>query len=90
MEIKIIDYEGERIETGPIQLGKSDWPGIFIRGDNAFAFHMDLVSLIIGNANGFQVANIRCLMDLLEQCDLNMKHTKETRGQAKVADSSND
>ena len=26
-----------RPETGPMQFG-TDWPGVFIRGDNAFAF----------------------------------------------------
>jgi hypothetical protein len=29
-----IPYEGPRIETGPVQIGK-DWPGVFIRGDVA-------------------------------------------------------
>lgn len=24
-----------RVETGPIQIGDKDWPGVFIRGDNA-------------------------------------------------------
>lgn len=28
---------GNRPETGPMQFGQ-DWPGIFIRGDNALAF----------------------------------------------------
>jgi hypothetical protein len=33
-----------RVETGPIQFG-DDWPGTFIRGDNAFhyAFHLKLL-----------------------------------------------
>ena len=32
----------ERVETGPIQFG-DDWPGVFIRGDNAsyFAFVLE-------------------------------------------------
>jgi hypothetical protein len=34
-EIRKIDVELEsRVETGPVQFG-DDWPGIFIRGDNA-------------------------------------------------------
>ena len=28
-----------RVETGPVQFG-DDWPGVFIRGDNALAFAM--------------------------------------------------
>lgn len=30
-----------RPETGPMQFG-DDWPGVFIRGDNAFHFAMEL------------------------------------------------
>lgn len=30
-----------RPETGPMQFG-DDWPGIFIRGDNAMAYAMEL------------------------------------------------
>lgn len=33
--------EGGRVETGPVQFG-DDWPGIFIRGDNAFGYAMEL------------------------------------------------
>lgn len=29
--------EEERVETGPIQFGR-DWPGIFLRGDDAGPF----------------------------------------------------
>jgi hypothetical protein len=29
--------EGSRPETGPMKFG-DDWPGVFIRGDNAFAY----------------------------------------------------
>lgn len=31
-----VHHEGPRVETGPLQFG-DDWPGIFIRGDNALA-----------------------------------------------------
>lgn len=34
-----------RIETGPIQFG-DDWPGLFIRGDNAFYFAMSIQALV--------------------------------------------
>jgi hypothetical protein len=35
---------GKRVETGAIQFG-DDWPGLFIRGDEAFALAMDLDAL---------------------------------------------
>lgn len=34
-EIRKLPAQDERIETGPVQFG-DDWPGVFIRGDNAF------------------------------------------------------
>lgn len=37
---KVPAVEG-RIETGPVQFGE-DWPGTFIRGDNAFGYAMYL------------------------------------------------
>jgi hypothetical protein len=41
-EIRKIDIElDERVETGPLQFG-DDWPGLFIRGDNAAYYAMVL------------------------------------------------
>lgn len=34
-----------RVETGPVQFG-DDWPGLFIRGDNAFGMKMVIDSAI--------------------------------------------
>lgn len=36
-----------RVETGPIAFG-NDWPGIFIRGDNAAAYALHLRTVIEG------------------------------------------
>lgn len=33
--------EAERVETGPVMFG-DDWPGVFIRGDNARYFSVQL------------------------------------------------
>ena len=30
------DPEKQRVETGPVQFGNDDWPGMFIRGDEVF------------------------------------------------------
>ena len=41
-KIRKIDVELEsRVETGPVQFG-DDWPGIFIRGDNAMWYRYAL------------------------------------------------
>jgi hypothetical protein len=51
-----------RVETGPIQFG-DDWPGTFIRGDNAFhyAFHL---KLLLDNMAGGEAVLRGLLSDL--------------------------
>lgn len=41
----VAKLEGGRPETGAMQFG-DDWPGVFIRGDNAVHFAMHLQSAI--------------------------------------------
>ena len=43
---------GERVETGSLQIN-DDWPGIFIRGDNAlgYAMHLEMAIREIGRAH---------------------------------------
>ena len=33
-DIRVLPEQANRVETGPVQFG-SDWPGLFIRGDDA-------------------------------------------------------
>ena len=33
-DVRELPHEGDRVETGTVQFG-DDWPGVFIRGDNA-------------------------------------------------------
>jgi hypothetical protein len=40
-EIRKLPAVDQRVETGPVQFG-DDWPGVFIRGDNAFGLCMYL------------------------------------------------
>lgn len=39
--VRKIETQEPRVETGPVQFG-DDWPGVFIRGDNALYFAMVL------------------------------------------------
>ncbi len=39
--VRILPQATPRVETGPVQFG-DDWPGIFIRGDNAFHYAINL------------------------------------------------
>lgn len=57
-----------RAETGVIQFG-DDWPGIFIRGDNACAFAMYLRSVLDGHdPGGIYTRALGRFADLLESC----------------------
>lgn len=38
MSVKIIPWDRKvqgRMESGPVQFGNDDWPGVFLRGDSA-------------------------------------------------------
>ncbi len=43
--IRNFPYQSVRVESGPIQFG-DDWPGIFLRGDEASAMSFYLLSAI--------------------------------------------
>lgn len=54
-----------RPETGIMQFG-TDWPGVFIRGDNAAYYAMALQThLERPGEDAFAEATVRCLLDLL-------------------------
>lgn len=40
--------DDKRVETGKVQIG-DDWPGVFIRGDNALLFGAVLKAFLGGN-----------------------------------------
>jgi hypothetical protein len=70
MTIRKIDVElSERVETGPTQIG-DDWPGVFIRGDNAAYYAFCLENYMKDNcpADPFMMATIRDLLRLLQGC----------------------
>ena len=67
----------QRTETGPVQFG-DDWPGVFLRGDDALAYALLLRNLIQRLEQDpdykreafegiFQLAVLRDLRDLLQQ-----------------------
>jgi hypothetical protein len=66
-----------RLETGIVQEG-DDWPGIFIRGDNALmAYAPALKALIEGKANPVQKAVCTGLLDLLKSADASSGKTPQ-------------
>ena len=64
-----------RPETGPTQFG-DDWPGIFIRGDNAF-FYLKICEALSAN-NPIAQGGLEGLKDLLQSCDTQNKKFKLT------------
>lgn len=70
-----------RAETGPIQFG-DDWPGVFIRGDNAFHFAMHLATILADVTNSpehpMSVAILRNgLLDILRSPIVSADHEPE-------------
>lgn len=39
--VRVLPAQTPRVETGPVRFG-DDWTGVFIRGDNAFAYLLAL------------------------------------------------
>lgn len=63
-----------RLETGPLQEG-DDWPGVFIRGDNALMGYAPALEAILKHQPD-SIAKIQCkgLLDLLKSANA---HTKQ-------------
>ena len=63
----------QRVETGPLQIN-DDWPGVFIRGDNAMAFAYALSRVLAHLDNPEQPLDIfskypvKSLVDTLRGC----------------------
>ncbi len=67
-----------RLETGVVQEG-NDWPGVFIRGDNAFADHLALKEVLTAvnpaMCSPISLMMVEQLRDLLALSDIsNPKH----------------
>jgi hypothetical protein len=59
-----------RVETGPVQFG-DDWPGVFIRGDNAAWFAVHLRDLLTEADLDFAASlTLNDLADLLASCNV--------------------
>lgn len=67
--IRKLPKQDKRVETGVIQFGK-DWPGVFIRGDNAFMFASALKQLADKSirVNCLEANVMDRLIELLESC----------------------
>ena len=68
MNVKKIPYDEEgRVETGPVQFG-DDWPGVFIRGDNANYYAFMLEKALSGEIDVIEEMTIKDLIKTLQSC----------------------
>jgi hypothetical protein len=68
-EIRQLPEQSERVETGATQFG-SDWPGVFIRGDSAAWYALQLKAFLKNpnDADGLVMLQLHGLADLLSGC----------------------
>lgn len=75
-EIRKLPAVEDRVETGPVQFGE-DWPGVFIRGDNAFAYRLALSNVLkyVGAKEStqafFDLLLLNSLVELFDNCNVN-------------------
>lgn len=72
--VRLFPSESNRVETGVVQFGE-DWPGIFIRGDDAMKFISGLTALmrvsdVITTSEIINTRPSRELLNLLQSCIL--------------------
>jgi hypothetical protein len=70
MDVRMLPDMMERVETGAVQFGEQDWPGVFIRGDNAFHFAIHLRNILENEGGPATMSRIvvQGLLDLLDSC----------------------
>lgn len=76
MQLRKLPVQGERVETGWLQFG-DDWPGVFIRGDNAL-----YLAEALKRSEPFSFmydSALREVIKLLEGC-----HAKRFRGKEEI------
>lgn len=75
-EIRIMPAAEEPVESGPLRFG-DDWPGVFIRGDDAanYAYHLHRV---LQRRGGDEISRkvVQGLLDTLRSCDLMIRFTQ--------------
>ena len=71
--VRELPEQVERVENGPLRFG-DDWCGVFIRGDSAFFFAMNLRALIEDQQDVMTKSVMLGLLEMLEASD-ERRHT---------------
>jgi hypothetical protein len=77
-EIRIMPAAEQPVESGPLRFG-DDWPGVFIRGDDAanYAYHLHRVlKTRRGGSDEISRKVVQGLLDALRSCDLMIRFTE--------------
>ena len=69
--VQLPPFPGGRPETGPMQFGV-DWPGVFIRGDNALVYAQLLEVVVKGLPDDMSINGLILteLMQVLRSCSV--------------------
>ena len=71
--IRVLPHDGPRVESGPVQFG-DDWPGVFLRGDNALGYARALREILDGSdeatSHPLTRLKLRGLLIALSACDV--------------------
>lgn len=71
-DIRKLPAVEQRVETGPIQFG-DDWPGTFIRGDNAAHYAWALEAYLDGQGDVFTKMVVQNLLSVLRSSNLMLR-----------------
>lgn len=65
-KIRQLPEQSPRVETGAVQFG-SDWPGIFIRGDNAIFLSWCLKEVLKNNPDNVYAAHVEWIVRIIDE-----------------------
>lgn len=79
-DIRTLPAPAERVESGALRFGK-DFPGVFIRHDDAanFAYHLERYMKGRRPHNEITAGVVQGLLDMLRTCDLMLRWTEHEK-----------
>lgn len=80
MDVRELPHTTARVETGVIQFGSQDWPGVFIRGDCSFAYALALRQLLSDPTDVMARMQVEGLVELLESSRVGGPEDGDTQG----------
>ncbi len=82
--IRVMPAQSPRVETGPLQFG-NDWPGVFIRGDNA-AYYALNIEAVLNGMKGIPRVVVNDLVASLRSCQVMSTNPPSAESATKPSD----